>query len=99
MCPACMTTAAALVAAGTTSGAGVLCFVAVKFRWLRRLRHHTISKQIQEEAMSASVAVSPHKIVSQDEWLPTRRNLLNEEKQLTKQQQRIAAGAAANCRG
>ena len=41
MCPVCMTSAA-LVAAGTTSGAGVLGFVAVKFRWLRRLRHRTV---------------------------------------------------------
>jgi hypothetical protein len=37
MCPVCMTTAV-LVAAGTTSGAGVLGFVAVKFRWLRVFR-------------------------------------------------------------
>lgn len=35
MCPVCMTTAA-LVAAGTTSGAGVLGFVVVKFRTRRR---------------------------------------------------------------
>jgi hypothetical protein len=38
MCPICLTTAT-VVAAGTTSGAGVLGFVAVKFRawrWLRR---------------------------------------------------------------
>jgi len=33
MCPVCMTTAA-LVAAGTTSGAGVLGFVAVRLRRL-----------------------------------------------------------------
>ena len=32
MCPVCMTTAAR-VAAGSASGAGVLGFVAVKFRW------------------------------------------------------------------
>ena len=37
MCPVCLTTAA-LVAAGTTSGAGVLGFVAAKFRWLQILR-------------------------------------------------------------
>jgi hypothetical protein len=37
MCPVCMTTAA-LVAAGSTSGAGVLGFVAIKIResWLKR---------------------------------------------------------------
>ena len=35
MCPVCMTSAA-LVAAGTTSGVGVLGLVAVTFRWLRR---------------------------------------------------------------
>ena len=35
MCPMCMTTAA-LIAAGTTSGAGLLGFVALKLRALRR---------------------------------------------------------------
>ena len=43
MCPVCMTTTA-LVAAGTTSGAGVLGFVAVRFRWLQRRRHRTVPK-------------------------------------------------------
>jgi hypothetical protein len=42
MCPVCMTTAA-LVAAGSTSGAGVLGFVAIKFGWLRRLRNRAAS--------------------------------------------------------
>jgi hypothetical protein len=37
MCPLCMTNAA-LVLAGATSGAGVLGFVAVKVRALRRYR-------------------------------------------------------------
>ena len=41
--------------------------------------------------MNASVSVSLHKVVSQDEWLAARRTLLNEEKQLTRQQQRVAA--------
>ena len=41
--------------------------------------------------MNASGSVSPHTFVSQDEWLAARRDLLNEEKQLTKQQQRVAA--------
>lgn len=42
MCPACMTTIA-LVATGSTSGAGVLGLAAVKFRWLRRLRARKVS--------------------------------------------------------
>ena len=42
-----------------------------------------------------NASVSPHKFVSQDEWLAARRDLLNEEKQLTKQQQRIAAARRA----
>jgi len=41
--------------------------------------------------MNASVSVSLHKLVSRDEWLADRRDLLNEEKPLTKQQQRVAA--------
>jgi hypothetical protein len=42
MCPMCMTTAV-VVAACSTSGAGVLGVVAVKFRWLRRLRNRIAS--------------------------------------------------------
>jgi hypothetical protein len=42
MCPLCFTTAA-LVAAGSTSGAGVLGFGAVKFRSWRRRRNRTPS--------------------------------------------------------
>lgn len=41
--------------------------------------------------MNASVSVSTHKTVSQDEWLAARRHLLKEEKELTRQQQRVAA--------
>ena len=43
MCPVCMTTTA-LVVAGTTSGAGVLGFVAVRFRWLQRFRDRSVLK-------------------------------------------------------
>ena len=46
--------------------------------------------------MNASGSVSPHTFVSQHEWLAARRDLLNEEKQLTKQQQRVAAARQAN---
>jgi hypothetical protein len=42
MCPVCMTSAA-MIAAGSTSGAGVLGFVAIRFRWFRRLRRRTVS--------------------------------------------------------
>ena len=41
--------------------------------------------------MNASVSVLSHKVVSQEEWLAARRELLREEKALTKQQQRVAA--------
>jgi hypothetical protein len=41
MCPICMTTTA-LVVAGATSGAGVLGFVAVRFRWLNRVADYTV---------------------------------------------------------
>ena len=41
--------------------------------------------------MNASVSVLSHKVVSQEEWLAARRDLLREEKALTKQQQRVAA--------
>ena len=41
--------------------------------------------------MSASESVSPHTVVSPEEWLAARRTLLDEEKQLTRQQERVAA--------
>ena len=45
MCPLCMTNAA-LVVAGATSGAGVLGFVVVKVRALRRHRHKARTAQL-----------------------------------------------------
>jgi len=44
MCPICMTNVAVAVA-GATSGAGVLSFVAVKMRTLRRHRREPIKAQ------------------------------------------------------
>ena len=44
MCPICMTTAA-VVAASTASGAGVLGFVAVKVRAVRRQRREPPTSQ------------------------------------------------------
>ena len=48
MCPMCMTNLA-LVAAGATSGAGVLGFVAVKVRALRRHRREARRAQMQSK--------------------------------------------------
>ena len=45
MCPLCMTNAA-LVIAGATSGAGVLGFVALKVRALRRHRREPRTAQL-----------------------------------------------------
>jgi predicted dithiol-disulfide oxidoreductase (DUF899 family) len=41
--------------------------------------------------MNASASVSHHTVVSEEEWLAVRRELLKQEKQLTKHQQRVAA--------
>jgi hypothetical protein len=49
MCPVCMTTTAVVVAA-TTSGAGVLGFVAVRFRWLQRLADHTVPESLRRKS-------------------------------------------------
>jgi len=48
MCPLCMTNAA-LVVAGATSGAGVLGFVAVKVRTLRRHRREPRPAQLDSK--------------------------------------------------
>ena len=48
MCPLCMTNAA-LVVAGATSGAGVLGFVALKFRALRRHRREPRTAQLDSK--------------------------------------------------
>jgi hypothetical protein len=44
MCPMCMTTAA-VIAASSASGAGVLGLIAIKFRALRRFRRESASHQ------------------------------------------------------
>ena len=41
--------------------------------------------------MNASASQCRHNVVSQEQWLAARRDLLEQEKQLTRQQQRIAA--------
>ena len=48
MCPLCMTNAA-LVVAGATSGAGVVGFVAVKVRALRRHRREPRTSQLDSK--------------------------------------------------
>jgi hypothetical protein len=48
MCPLCMTNAA-LVIAGATSGAGVLGFVVVKVRALRRHRRQPRTAQLESK--------------------------------------------------
>ena len=48
MCPLCMTNAA-LVVAGATSGAGVVGFVALKFRALRRQRREPRTAQLDSK--------------------------------------------------
>jgi len=69
MCPLCISTAA-LVAAGSTSGAGVIGFGAVKFRSWRRLRNRSVSPRrassfltqppVEEVATSFGSAVDSH---------------------------------------
>jgi hypothetical protein len=49
MCPVCITTAA-VVAAGGGSGAGVLGFMARRFRWLRRLRARPSASRTTQSA-------------------------------------------------
>ena len=48
MCPFCMTNAA-LVVAGATSGAGVVGFVALKVRTLRRQRREPRTAQLDSK--------------------------------------------------
>jgi hypothetical protein len=59
MCPLCLTTAT-VVAASTTSGAGVLGFIAVRFRALRRQRRQqpTLQQQtLQPSSTTSKVAL------------------------------------------
>lgn len=48
MCPACLTTAA-VIAAGSVSGAGALSYVAVRYRRLRHLRHRSPVRSERKE--------------------------------------------------
>jgi hypothetical protein len=49
MCPVCMSTTAAVVAA-TTSGAGMLGVAAVSFRWLQRLSDRIVHKRLRRRS-------------------------------------------------
>src|ERR1044071_4775890 len=99
MCPLCMTNVA-LVVAGATSSAGVLGYVAVKVRTLRRyrqLRQGTTEnkernvKQNNEREMVESVAIKTPSIVSAEEWEAARQQLLVKEKALTRARDALAA--------
>lgn len=41
--------------------------------------------------MSASIPLPRHPVVSQEQWIAARRELLAKEKELTRHQERIAA--------
>lgn len=49
MCPVCMSTTAAVVAA-TTSGAGMLGLMAVRFRWLQRLSDRIVHETLRRKS-------------------------------------------------
>jgi len=90
MCPECFTTAAMIFAGATsTGGLGALVIKKFGFKGLARFAESSdeqTENQPQENSMpevltSARIA---HKVVSPDQWLEHRKQLLTKEKELTR---------------
>src|SRR5581483_10080830 len=79
MCPLCITTAA-LATVGVTSAGGAAALV------VRKRRIDT-----QRDASSGRAAMNLPEIVSRDEWLAARKQLLDEEKALSRQRDAVNA--------
>jgi predicted dithiol-disulfide oxidoreductase (DUF899 family) len=91
MCPECFTTAAIIFAGATsTGGLGALVMKKLGFKELSRFAKspdEPTQNQAQENSMPevlASARIADHKIVSPDQWLEHRKQLLAKEKELTR---------------
>ena len=85
MCPACITTAA-LTFAGVTSAGGLTAFVAKKFRPQR-----PPAKESEMNTETLQTPTDRHGVVSRDEWTAARLQLLEKEKELTRQRDAVNA--------
>src|SRR5688572_10896096 len=89
MCPFCFASAAYAVA-GTVSTGG-LAALAVRMYRRKSTRDNTRTNLVRGVInMSASTITNPQ-IVSRDEWLIARKQLLAREKQLTRERDAVAA--------
>ena len=106
MCPECFTTAAMIFAGATsTGGLGALVMKKLGFKELSRFAKspdEPTQNQAQENSMPevlASTRIADHKIVSPDQWLEHRKQLLAKEKELTRLRDEINRAAAGTALG
>jgi hypothetical protein len=78
MCPECFANVAALLL-GSGSASGAAALIATRFRSSQPKE----KTRIKENNMATST-VSPHQVVTRDEWTLARKELLAKEKELTR---------------
>jgi hypothetical protein len=78
MCPACLATAA-LAVAGVTSTGGLAALA------VRKRRARSGAKRSNPETGTKEINMNLPKVVSRDEWLTARKELLAKEKAFTRE--------------
>src|ERR1700730_16315544 len=81
MCPACLANLTTLIM-GSGSLGGAAAFLGRKLR-LSNTRHNGTRHSSEEEDTMATSTFTTHPVVSRDEWTAARKELLEQEKQLT----------------
>jgi len=85
MCPACITTAT-LMFAGVTSAGGLAALVVKKIRPRR-----SQAKESEMKTDTLPTKTDPHRVASREEWIAARVQLLEKEKELTRQRDAVNA--------
>jgi len=83
MCPVCLASAAPVIA-GAASGGAALALVVKKLRENHRKGENTME----------TIATTPPKVVSREEWREARKALLVEEKEFTRRRDELTAYSA-----
>ena len=91
MCPVCITNIA-LMAAGVTSSGGLTTFAVGKL-YKKNKRNISEEAKMKLEEMEPNVEANPMnpEIVSEDEWLVARKDLLAREKEFNRQRDALSA--------
>src|SRR6266571_8449568 len=90
MCPACIANIT-LIAAGATSSGGLTALAMGKLYRRKQTNQIRGNQKMKLKEMEYETKAKPREIVSETEWLVARKNLLNREKDFTRQRDALSA--------